>query len=402
MVRPSWTSLDEHGREAFRATVAFLEGRLEERGTVHWALKLRPNDTIKRLALLELVDSPYGRKISEPWRSAWRLIKDSWSSPVVEGHGSSEVYDAQERLIAGDRSGSLVTTIVELVAPRLKIEPFTSLSLKLDKTTKRPKKVEDLLSTRLTSGQLVDIGVLKLGVLIEGPFLVSLAHALDALVATGLDMGRRIGWDGERRLWRLGQLHRVYYVPPSERTDPAYDPDRFHRGIAPSVKLLHTVVSRLVDIDIAGALDFVRRWKLTNSPIHLRLWAALSRDSRVTSSKEVASMLLALWHWIIDVSGTLTIIPRSLNCEPNGLVDLILITKRCSPPELENALPAVNGPEKLIRNMSKTRGPIGPFGNCGGLKLLALACQRTIKPGWMREYRTSQIWLRWFAFKKAS
>jgi hypothetical protein len=303
MIRPSWTSLDENDREAFRATVAFLEGRLEERGTVNWALKLKPNDTIKRLALLELVDSPYGRKISEPWRSAWRLIKDSWSSPVVEGHGSSGVYDAQERLVAGDRSGSLVTTIVELVAPRLKIEPFTSLSLRLDKTTKRPTKVEDLLSTRLTSGQLVDIGVLKLGVLTEGPFLVSLAHALDAIVATGLDMGRSIGWDGERRLWRLGQLHRVYYVPASERTDLAYDPDRFHRGIAPSVKLLHTVVSRLVYIDISGALDFVRRWKLTNSPIHLRLWAALSRDSRVTSSTEVASTLLALDNrrfWDLD------------------------------------------------------------------------------------------------------
>ena len=125
-------------------------------------------------------------------------------------------------------------------------------------------------------------------------FLVSLALALDAAVINGLDIARRIGWDGERRLWQLGQLHRVYYVPAAERADGEHEPDEFNRGIAPSVKLLHAVVSRLVDIDISGAVEFVRRWKLTNSPVHLRLWAALSRDSRVTPANEVGAMLLSL------------------------------------------------------------------------------------------------------------
>ena len=293
-MRPRWVNLNEQDRAAFRATIAFLNGRLEERATVDWALRLKPNDTIKRLALLDLIDSPDGRKISEPWRSAWRLIEESWNNPAVEDHASTGAYDAQHRLRAGDRSGSLVTAIVELVAPRLKVEPFSDLHLHFRKPPKRPKKVEDLFSMGLTSGKIVDPGVLELGGLTDRSFLVSLALALDAAVINGLDIARRIGWDGERRLWQLGELHRVYYVPAAERADGEHEPDEFHRGIAPSVKLLHAVVSRLVDIDISVAIEFVRRWKLTNSPIHLRLWAALSRDSRVTPANEVGALLLSL------------------------------------------------------------------------------------------------------------
>lgn len=302
-MRPSWVSLNEQDQASFRATIAFLNGRLEERATVDWALRLKPNDSIKRLALLYLIDSPDGRKISEPWRSAWRLIEESWNNPPVEDHASTGAYDAQHRLLAGERSGSLVATIVELVAPRLKVEPFSDLHRHFREPLKRPKKVEDLFSMGLTSRKIIDPGVLAVGGLTDHSFLVSLALALDSAVVTGLDIARRIGWDGERRFWQLGQLHRVYYVPSAERADGEHEPDEFHRGIAPSTKLLHAVVSRLVDIDISTAVEFVRRWTLTNSPVHLRLWAALSRDSRVTPANEVGAMLLSLddrGFWNLD------------------------------------------------------------------------------------------------------
>jgi hypothetical protein len=104
-----------------------------------------------------------------------------------------------------------------------------------------------------------------------------------------------LAFTGLREL--LGGLHRVYYVPVAEHADGEHDPDRYNRGIAPSVKLLHAVVARLVDIDISTAVGFVRRWELINSPIHLRLWAALSRDARITPANEVSVMLLSLDDW---------------------------------------------------------------------------------------------------------
>ncbi len=293
-MRRRLANLNELDRAAFRATTAFLNGRLEERATVDWALRLQPNDTIKRLALFELINSPHLREISEPWRSAWRLIEESWSKPTDQFFGSTDAIHVQHRLSAGDRSGPLVTSIVELVEPRLKVEPFSDLHLSFRAPPKRPKKVEDLFSTGLTSGGKFDSSVLDLGSVTDKLFLLSLARALDAVVSNGLTIAQRIGWDGERNLWRLGQLHRVYYVPASERHIEEHEPDKFHRGIAPSVKLLHAVVSRLIDIDISTASEIVRRWELRESPVHLRLWAAISRNTLVTPANEVGAWLLQL------------------------------------------------------------------------------------------------------------
>ncbi len=284
-------NLNESDLAVYRTTFAFLVGRLEEKETVDWGLRLKPLDEIRRLVVLDLLDVG---KISEPWQSAWRLIEESWNNPVVEDHASAGVYDAKHRLQAGDRSGSLVTAIVDCVAPKLKVEPFSSLDLHFRKPPKRAKKIEDIFSTRLSSGEIVDPILLELETLTDKFFLFSLALALDTAVSNGLNIARRIGRDVERHFWQIGQLNRVYYVHSHERANGEDEPDEFHRGIAPSVKLLYAVVSRLVDVDISKAIEFVGRWRLANSPVQLRLWAALSRDPRVTPASEVSNLLLSL------------------------------------------------------------------------------------------------------------
>jgi hypothetical protein len=291
---PRWASLKDADRAVYRATMAFLAGRLDQRATIDWALRLKPNDGIKRAVLLDLIDSQEGNKIGEPWRSAWRLIEESWDHPVIEDRGSTVAYHIQQRLKAGDRSGVLVAEIVKLVSPKLKVQPFSEWHLLNRKPSKRPRSVEHLFSTRLTSRVVIDPHILGLQAINDIEFLVQLANALDAAVIGGLDIARRIGWDGEHRLWHIGQLDRVYYVQENELLAGEHDPDEFSRGIAPSVKLLHFVVWRLSALDTATAIEVVHRWRRLRSPIHLRLWAALSRDSRITSAKEVVTFLLSV------------------------------------------------------------------------------------------------------------
>ena len=161
------------------------------------------------------------------------------------------------------------------------------------KPPRRPKKVDDLLSATLTSGEAVDPNELGIGGVTESSFIVTLATALDVSVNSGLDTAQRIGWDGES-LWQVGELHRVYYLSGTERASGQQDPDRFHTGIAPAVKLLHAVVSRLADVDLIRATQFVGRWKLTDSLVHVRLWAAMARDPRITPANEVGVFLLSL------------------------------------------------------------------------------------------------------------
>jgi hypothetical protein len=275
--------------------LGFLEKRLSEQETVTWASNLNPNQHIERLAIGHLLNSNGSSGLAEPYATAWRLIEESWGQGEVEEGASTAIYGVQERLRAGERSGVLVSMIVSCVAPRLKIESRGAGWQRLvDKKVTRPKTFDDLISVALTSGDLVDLKVLELDKIKELQFLNALATELDAAVARGLDMGRRIGWDGNTQFWQLGFLYRTHYAPPEPGSDEDNEPDAYHRGIAPSVKLLHAVVSRIAALDFALGRQFARRWQLSDSPIYRRLWAALARSPGLISIGDVIEFLSKL------------------------------------------------------------------------------------------------------------
>jgi hypothetical protein len=292
---PSWAYLDQHERSVFRAAVAFLNNRLAEPSAVEWAAQLGSDRRIERSAIEHLLSTQTARAAGEPWATAWRLIEESWSEKPIESGPSTSVYNIQARLRAGDRSGAIISAIVDLVSPRLKVEPVSSSSRQFSKIPRRPKTVRHLLSTGLTSGELVDLNALELARIDDLPFLRALASALESAVDHGLDIGRRIGWDGQGRLWQLGSLYRVYYVVPGRRTqDGIEDPDAYHHGIAPSVKLLVAVVSRIAALSDEQALQFVQRWRFLASPIHIRLWAAAAKSFEFVPTAHVANFLVEL------------------------------------------------------------------------------------------------------------
>ncbi len=274
-----------------RCAVAFLKGRLEDKETIEWAVGLGPSEIVKRQAILNWLDREDGINLREPWRSAWRLIEESWEEPIGRDDSWNQ-KTIRERFHCGDRSGSLVSVIVDLVAPRLVVGPYLSRARQYQNFPKSPKTFRDMFCASLTSGKVINPTFLGLEQLTEGEFLVSWASALDAAVAHGLDIARRIGWRGREHLL----LRRVYYASECKSDEDKHEPDAFGRGIAPSVKLLHAVVSRLADVDFSAALAFVSRWKQTVSPIHLRLWAAICRDSRIAPATEVSEFLLQLDH----------------------------------------------------------------------------------------------------------
>lgn len=290
-MKPLWLNLNEVDRAAFHTAIAFLDGRLEERATFDWALSLNTNETVKRLALLELITNAFRTQLKEPWKSAWYLIEESWDAPPINDSATRTIYDAQRRLKNGDTSGSLINLIVELVSPRLLVQPFSDIYLRYHDLPKKPKKAEDLFTVELTSGEPIDPNILGLDNLTDQHFLYSLAQAIDAAVDKGINIAKRIGRNNQHSLRHMGTLYRVYYVPASGNDD---DPDRHNEGISPSVKLLHLVVTLLGNIDISGAIEFTRRWKMKNTPIHLRLWAALSQNPKITPINEVSDTLLTL------------------------------------------------------------------------------------------------------------
>ena len=293
MTRP-WAYLAPQDRDTFRATIAFLHKRLAEQGTIDWALRLKPDQRVERIAIEDLLNGPGAQNLPEPWATAWRLIEESWSSGFFERDDGTTIYGIQNRLRAGDHSGAVIAAIVNLVAPRLKVEPIDSWRWQFIKKPRSPKTFEHLLSTGLTSGDLIDLNVLGLAKLTDIQFLKSLANGLEAAVNHGLDIARRIGWDEKRSFLGLGMLNRVHYTQAGRGVGEEREPDAYHHGIAPSVKLLHAVVARIANIDPSSAQPLILRWSLDGSPVHIRLWAAMSRNSQLTSAEKVGAFLLAL------------------------------------------------------------------------------------------------------------
>lgn len=283
------SNLDDVERAAAMAAAAFLRGRLKSRDTIEWALNRHPHERVKRAAIEQLLSTDEGRTIGEPWQTAWRLVEESWGSRNWLRDESIAALRVKERVRSGDRSGSLIDLIVSTVSPQLKLEPRSTAT---PAPAARRPKLEDLFRASLASPRLVTFEQLGLNEVTETRFLTDLAQSLNAAVEDGLSIARRIGWDGEGRLWRLGFLYRVDYVP--RRGDAGGDIDEFHDGIVAAVKLLNATVTHAALMDPTIGSRFSQRWIEAGDPIHLRLWAAASRNVSVTPSDEVADTLLKL------------------------------------------------------------------------------------------------------------
>jgi hypothetical protein len=301
---PPWAYLDDHDRGLLQAVVAFLTPRLAEQSTVDWAIGLEPNQRIERLAIEHVLNSPRLPVLDEPWGHAWRLIEESSSVRGLNTDDRFAIFGIKKRLGEGDRSGALISSIVRLVEPRLKLESIRPWRWKFVKKPKRPKKIDDVFSARLDSGELVKLDDLDVSKLTAVFFLSALGNSLEAAVNHGLDIARRFGWNERGSFAQLGGLSRVYYVQRNDVPHGDGDPDAYHGGIAPSVKLLHAVVSRISELDATSALPYILRWRIASSPVHLRLWAAMARSAQLVPAEEVGPFLNTrndLQFWNLDL-----------------------------------------------------------------------------------------------------
>ena len=184
---------------------------------------------------------------------------------------------------------------MELVRPWVEVDVRSQQG---DTTSgRRGRKLRDLVALRLTSGDLIQPSELGLEGVSDIHFFGELADKLDAAVCEGLHLGRRIGWDDKRGLWTLGGLERAYFVDPAETSEDGHEPDRFHRGIAPSVKLLSAVVTLIAAQNLRAARGIVERWLSRDNQIHIRMWAAAARSGMLVTPREAYSFLVATTPW---------------------------------------------------------------------------------------------------------
>ena len=341
------------------------------------------NQTMRLTTILWLLNRKEGIALREPWRSAWRIIEESWNNPIVRYDLRRNEYIVKDRISSGERSDSLVSAIVDLVAPRLVLKPYGTKERQLYKIPKRPRTFHHLFRASSSCGKTIDPSFLELDRLTDGEFIRSLANALDATVVRGLDIARRTG-RGKVHIF----LRRVYHVSETERREETYEPDEFGKNIAPPVKLLYAVVLRLLDVNSSAARGFVSRWNRKDSPIHLRLWAAMSRDPRVTSAKEVGDFLLRLNYrlfWDVHHHPEITEL-RARRFSELGHPTQKRVTKR-----IRKGPPRRFWPEMRILTELMRLVYIGLFANLNGLKLPEEGCHKRTGFGLKRTLSGSPV-----------
>ena len=292
---PSWNSLDSNDRDRFSAAAAFLKNRLAEFDTIEWALGLETDRHVERIAVEHSLNKLGAEALADPWAGAWRLIIESWAGSAPRDKPNMAVYEVRNKLRAGDRSGPVISAVVDLVRPRLAVQSLNSPWWEdYVRTPRRPKKIGDLLSARLTSGRLVDLRVLKLRDISEIAFLVALANELEAAVSYGLNLAGRIGWDGRGHFLSLGGLNWAGYRRAADGLGRNRQSDDLSRGIAPAVKLLQSVVVRIAELNLSSARSILQRWRIASSPVHSRLWAVTALDQQLLESEDVGAFLVEL------------------------------------------------------------------------------------------------------------
>lgn len=280
--RPNFS---EEEKSVFQSTSAFIRGRLADQNAIEWALGLKELHRAERAAVYEAVEYAEAAALPEPWFSAWCWILEAWRFPLPEKH-SIDAHQCGRRIKAGDRSGEIIARIVHLVRPSIEVSTRPAWIAASEEQPSEITSVEDLLYIRLSSGEAVKPEEISLSSVTDEKFLLELADDLDNCVDKALNIGRRLDWDEERSFLRLGLLHRVYFSAP--RSADHHEPDEFHRGIAPSTKLLWAVVNRISEINPTSATRRTEIWFAKRTPVHKRLWAALARNPEVSPTSAVA------------------------------------------------------------------------------------------------------------------
>ena len=287
-MRMEWHQFSAEERERFGVAQTFLASRLTDASEIEWALDLGPDRRAERLAITSLLHRLGGASLGEPWATVWGTIEKSWQGQSAALYGPSP-GQIKRRIARGERTGGLISQIASLVAPRLEVSPTDSLL----KAAATPAVPGDLVRPWPGAVRLVKPDDIGLPAIDEVPFLVALANALEGQMRYGMDAAKRIGWDGASfPNGRLGRLRRVEWAPGEMRGE---DVDQLAcGGITPSVKLLYAVVSRIAELDVPSARDFVKTWSVSRTPLDVRLWAAAALDPSVVTSGEVEGFLTGL------------------------------------------------------------------------------------------------------------
>lgn len=275
--------------ERLQIAKIFLTGQLEKYETVFWAINT--TDKVIQSAISEIVEQSLFKEIKEPWLQAWRLILQGWKEAKENRREqSTEIYTLARRIDRGEESIDLIKSIVNLVAPKIKIS--RNLKVYGGGKLKPPKVIDDIVSISLENGFVIPLDALDVSALKSQNLLAGIAEASGQVLDERLGLSRFLNIDLWLR-WRHNEIRRIIRPINNPGTEHSnVDLDFYSEGFAGLARLHYEAIISVSKIDVSQAKFFANLClQKSHLYIYLRIWAAIAYQKLIVDSAEVFDFL---------------------------------------------------------------------------------------------------------------
>lgn len=275
-----------------QSTGIFLMSRMNDRAAFEWAVALETRQSVQREVVEALLNHPTIH-VSEPYRTAWNWLLESWQSNPALSPQSKHGLQMQTKRFG--QNGRTLGGVVDQVKPRLDVETRPDWEWNLiykGKPRPKPKRPQQLARFKIDSGELVNLEEIGVDAQTPTEYLIELFQRVEAGLIAGLHLGVRIGDIPSSLASLVNDINFVHLHV--ERDVHQQDPDRYKTGFAPSVRLLDGLLGEIKQRNSAFAKRVMTMWRDSEWGIFRRLWAAGAVDPELVTSRDVSDFLTSL------------------------------------------------------------------------------------------------------------
>jgi hypothetical protein len=299
-----------------RILSAWIEKRLHEREAVTWATNyLRKIESDLGREMLDLFDylnrqAENDKELGTEFKELWRLLRTAAHEGVGRQHWY-HIENLRRQIEIGTFRVESVNEIVDFVRPRLRASSPSAFERASENSGDSDPKSWVRWDFEASCGS-VDSSVAKLSKEVLGRLsidvLLNLGHVGTAALDAALITAREAGWTHDGR--DLTNTFVTFVTPPPqhllgpteyEDDDDSRDPDAYHDGFAPLVRLLSSAFDALANKDSVTARQIASAWATRQDALFVRLRAYALWNRSAFSGSDVAYFLhetsdLAFWR----------------------------------------------------------------------------------------------------------
>ena len=275
----------------------FFYNRAIDISTLFWALKEEKNEKLpkeysntKKFLIRNAFNAPYFsslRSCNQTFKTIFDIIIDGWEFEAQERlFPFTSHVDIETRLKAGENGSRLLNLIITKYG--LKYKTLLREDINSEKVLWDASTITGVLNIEVYVSEYNNLDTVTKAIAnVKYPlFLVALFERLQRSIDNVFRVLGIIGLEENHFVHYSGDVEKVEYNENDEI-------NAFSK-IAVPIKLMHTILTRIEEIDTKSFLKIMKNLHLRDDDISVRLWASVAQKSTFLPIEEIDSFLLRL------------------------------------------------------------------------------------------------------------